>query len=442
MSPKEPSVSRSVYIDEDLLKSRVQNLLKRHSIHPDLLTLTCEQELSNKARWQKLEPMEIVAMCVGLDVWSAGGLYGMGPVLRSIEEDPRGTAHQDSDDNEDDADVVTPTGGRVTDGSLATGSHSRESSAQSLARASVESFASEDSEGTPIEILAQEDFFGPRLVNKENPIRPLNPASNPNFSRGPPQPFTRSRTTSKDVRMSHILRNYATLRGLDQEDYINEVAQSKSLGPGIVERERRGSSQRSSGAWSSPAAAVVAALEAVTPDGLIVPTSGESSAMTTPTDSRRGSISQSTSVLALTQLNREYREMIVHLERDLLMAKNELNFELFLKQQHIQQISKIHRAHVLDASVEAERQNLYNTCRSLKAQLHETRTLLEKEKSELERRKNKQTHWDTELKNKVQIFRDERKQLQFEVERLKQDIKDTRQAQEIQERLLTEERKG
>ncbi|KAF9135536.1 hypothetical protein BGW39_002284 [Mortierella sp. 14UC] len=443
MSPKEPRVSQSVYIDEDLLKSRVQNLLKRHSLHPDLLTLTCDQELVNKARWQKLEPMEIVAMCVGLDVWSAGGLYGMGPVLRSIEEDPRDAAHLDSDDNEDDANTTTPTGGRVADGTPSLGSHTRESSVQSLARASVESFASEESEGTPIEILAQEDFFGPRLVSRENPTRPLNPGSNPNFSRGPTQTFTRARTTSKDVRMSQILRNYATLRGLDQEDYINEVAQNKSLGSGYAQRERRGSSQRSSGACSSPAVAVVAALESTTPDGALSSTSTESSAMTTPTDSRRGSVSQpSNSTSALMQLNKEYREMIIHLERDLLMAKNELNFELFLKQQHIQQISKVHRAHVLDASVEAERQNLYNTCRSLKAQLHETRTLLEKEKSELERRKNKQTHWDTELKNKVQTFRDERKQLQFEVERLKQDIHDTRQSQEIQERLLTEERKG
>ncbi|KAF9905368.1 hypothetical protein EC991_001733 [Linnemannia zychae] len=442
ISPKEPSVSQSTYIDEDLLKSRVQNLLKRHSLHPDLLNLTCEQELMNKARWQKLEPMEIVAMCVGLDVWSAGGLYGMGPVLRSIEEDPRDAAPVDSDDYEND-DNATPTGSRPSDGTSALGSHVRESSVQSLARASVESFASEESEGTPIEILAQEDFFGPRLINKENPMRPLNPGSAPNFSRGPTQTSTRTRTTSKDVRMSHILRNYATLRGLDQEDYINEIVQSKSLGPGYAQRERRGSSQRSSGAWSSPAAAVVAALESTTPDGALSSTPTESSATTTPTDSRRGSISQpNSSTSALMQLNKEYREMIVHLERDLLMAKNELNFELFLKQQHIQQISKVHRAHVLDASVEAERQNLYNTCRSLKAQLHETRALLEKEKSELERRKNKQTHWDTELKNKVQTFRDERKQLQFEVERLKQDIQDTRQAQEIQERLLTEERKG
>ncbi|KAG0263730.1 hypothetical protein BGZ95_003739 [Linnemannia exigua] len=434
MSPKEASVSQNVYIDEDLLKSRVQNLLKRHSLHPDLLTLTCEQELVNKARWQKLEPMEIVAMCVGLDVWSAGGLYGMGPVLRSIEEDPRDAAHPDSDDNDDGVNVTTPTGGRPSDATSAIGSHIRESSVQSLARASVESFASEESEGTPIEILAQEDFFGPRLINKENPMRPLNPGSNPNFMRGPTQPFPRMRTTSKDVRMSQILKNYATLRGLDQEDYINEVAQSKSLGPGYAQWERRGSSQR-----------IVAALEATTPDGPLSSTSGESSAMTTPTDSRRGSLSQpnnNNSTSALIQLNKEYREVILHLERDLLMAKNELNFELFLKQQHIQQISKVHRAHVLDASVEAERQNLYNTCRSLKAQLHETRTLLEKEKSELERRKNKQTHWDTDLKNKVQTFRDERKQLQFEVERLKQDIQDTRQAQEIQERLLTEERKG
>ncbi|KAF9934661.1 hypothetical protein FBU30_000985 [Linnemannia zychae] len=442
LSPKENSTSKTVYIDEDLLKSRVQSLLKRHSLHPELLTLTCEQELSNKTRWQKLEPMEIVAMCVGLDVWSAGGLYGMGPVLRSIEEDPRSTANQDSDDNDNDLDATALKRERISDSSSITGSHNREASVQSLARTSVESLASEESEGTPIEILAQEDFFGPRLVSKDNPIRPLNSVSSSNLMRGPNQPFTRARTTSKDVKMSQILKNYATLRGIGQEDYLNEIAQNKSLGVGLVQQERRGSSQQSSAVWPPLATAASSVLETTVSDGAVGSASEESSDMATPTDNRRESISQTANVPALLQMNKEYREMIVRLERDLLMAKNELNFELFLKQQHIQQISKVHRAHVLDASVEAERQNLYNTCRSLKAQLHETRLRLEKEKSEMERRKNKQTHWDTELKNKVQTFREERKQLRFEVERLKQDIKDTRQSQEIQERLLTEERKS
>lgn len=226
--------------------------------------------------------------------------------------------------------------------------------------------------------------------------------------------------------MGQILRNFTTLRGLDIDDYLAEAA-GKNFGTGILLKDRRASKSSRTSEGSTmftdiPNDSQHLALVA--------------SQLNTDEDHRDPMV---TTLLLLTQ---EYRKTIVHLERDLLMAKNELNFELFLKQQHIQQISKVHRAHVLDASVEAERQNLYNTCRSLKAQLQETKLLLEKEKFELNQRKNKQTHWDTELKNKLQTFRDERKTLNFEVERLKQDIQDTKQAQEIQERLLTEERKG
>ncbi|KAG0259766.1 hypothetical protein BG011_002377 [Mortierella polycephala] len=453
-----------VNIDEDLLKSRVQTLLKRHSLHPDLLTLTSEQELVNKARWQKLEPMEIVALCVGLDVWSAGGMNGTGPVLRSIEEDAQiGNSHVASDDDEDDD-------GREGHQPSTAGNNSsrlnlsadQDSSVQAQAHVSVESLGSEVSDGTPVEILAQEEFFGPRAIrdgasnnsDNGNPSRPLHGITASGFHRTTPmvhgQPRTRQR--SKEVRMSQILQNFVTLRGLDHDEFLMEAASTMAagLGPNLIMSGRRRSSaqkanERSGVTGVTTTAAAGAPAEVGAADSATdIAIEGSMALTTTPHDSSKGldSIADSTTMSSLVLMNQEYRRTIISLERDLLMAKNELNFELFLKQQHIQQISKVHRAHVVDASVEAERQNLYNTCRSLKAQLQETRLLLEKEKSELEKRKNKQSHWDTELKNKMQIFRDERKQLQFEVERLKQDVKDTRQAQEIQERLLTEERKG
>ncbi|KAF9983884.1 hypothetical protein BGZ75_004550 [Mortierella antarctica] len=453
-SPKETAGSDDkIYIDEDLLKSRVQTMLKRHSLHPDLLTMTCEQELVNKARWQKLEPMEIVAMCVGLDVWSAGGLYGTGPILRSIEEEKGGLLATNSDEEDEDNEIESPpTSQQSTD--------QRTSPVQAQASASVESLGSEASEGTPIEILAQEEFFGPRAVREAiTPSRPLPGTTLSAFQRAQPlqqsisgpgvHTLPRTRKKSKEVRMSQILQNFATLRGLNHDEYLAEAASTLSLtvGPGGVNKDRRGSALKnrsSSGSLTAttathpPGDATLAAPSIVTD----IPTEKSMALTITNTGSTQNSLQHATSVATLVMLNQEYRRTVMHLERDLLMAKNELNFELFLKQQHIQQISKVHRAHVLDASVEAERQNLYNTCRSLKAQLQDTRLLLEKEKSELEKRKNKQTHWDTELKSKMQTFRDERKQLQFEVERLKQDIKDTKQAQETQERLLTEERKG
>lgn len=232
--------------------------------------------------------------------------------------------------------------------------------------------------------------------------------------------------------MSRILRNFATLRGLDQEEYLLEARNSTSLGPSLNSRERWPLAKSNEG--------LTAAADVST--ATVAPSTDLDDIPADESDAAQDCLLHPKTMANLTLLNQEYRKAIAHLERDLLMAKNELNFELFLKQQHIQQISKVHRAHVLDASVEAEQQNLYNTCRSLKDQLQETKLLLEKEKNELERRKNKQLHWDAELKTKLQTFRDERKQLQFELERLQQDIDDTRQAQEIQERLLTEERKG
>ncbi|KAI1306706.1 hypothetical protein EDD11_004682 [Mortierella claussenii] len=451
MSPKDDN-EKVMYIDEDLLKSRVQSLLKRHSLHPDLLTQTPEQETSNKARWQKLEPTEIVAMCVGLDVWSAGGPNGTGPVLRPIDGDRLGLPRVDSDDSDEEevneapvAPVSLPSPlsvEKMTDVGTPEVEKSQEHSLQAQALASVESLGSDNSEGTPLEILAQEDFFGPRAV-KDMPARTLNPTTistfyRPHAASAPSTPTTpRTRTRSKEVKMSQILRNFATLRGLEQEEFLAEANSSRSLGPSLLLRERRGSVLQ-----SSEDSATSAICRTATTGHGDIPLGENAAALISQQQTGRGSLLHSATMDSLVFQNQEYRKTIVHLERDLLVAKNELNFELFLKQQHIQQISRVHRAHVLDASVEAERQNLYNTCRSLKAQLQETKLLLEKEKTELEKRKNKQTHWDTELKSKMQVFRDERKQLQFEAERLKQDIKDTRQAQEIQERLLTDERKG
>lgn len=57
-------------------------------------------------------------------------------------------------------------------------------------------------------------------------------------------------------------------------------------------------------------------------------------------------------------ISAETRLLLAALKREVLLLRNELNFELFLKQQHLQHIGRLHREHVLDSSVEAERQQL------------------------------------------------------------------------------------
>jgi hypothetical protein len=57
-------------------------------------------------------------------------------------------------------------------------------------------------------------------------------------------------------------------------------------------------------------------------------------------------------------MSQETKLLLAALKREVLLLRNELNFELFLKQQHLQHIGRLHREHVLDTSVEAERQQL------------------------------------------------------------------------------------
>lgn len=54
----------------------------------------------------------------------------------------------------------------------------------------------------------------------------------------------------------------------------------------------------------------------------------------------------------------EQNMLIAALKREVLLLRNEMNFEMFLKQQHLQHIGRLHREHVMDTSVEAERQQL------------------------------------------------------------------------------------
>lgn len=62
--------------------------------------------------------------------------------------------------------------------------------------------------------------------------------------------------------------------------------------------------------------------------------------------------------LKLNDISSETKLLLAALKREVLLLRNELNFELFLKQQHLQHIGRLHREHVLDSSVEAERQQL------------------------------------------------------------------------------------
>ncbi|KAG4302555.1 hypothetical protein PCANB_001127 [Pneumocystis canis] len=105
--------------------------------------------------------------------------------------------------------------------------------------------------------------------------------------------------------------------------------------------------------------------------------------------------------------NQEYCATVALLKREILLLQNELNFEKHLKFQHLHHLRRLKREHILDSSVEAERQNLYNTTRTLKSRLINLQSTFEKLRSEAITRQNQRIERETELNTKLKSLHEE-----------------------------------
>ncbi|RGB30405.1 hypothetical protein C1646_627953 [Rhizophagus diaphanus] len=117
---------------------------------------------------------------------------------------------------------------------------------------------------------------------------------------------------------------------------------------------------------------------------------------------------------------------VAYLQREIMLLRNELNFELYLKQQHLQHIGRLHRDHILDSTVEAERQNLYNTCKILKSQLSQTQAAFDRQKTETTNTKKKHVQWENELNNKLKQYKNEKKEWKSILDKLEQELSESR----------------
>ncbi|RKP24351.1 Hamartin protein-domain-containing protein [Syncephalis pseudoplumigaleata] len=126
------------------------------------------------------------------------------------------------------------------------------------------------------------------------------------------------------------------------------------------------------------------------------------------------------------------------LQRKVLLLTNRLNYELFLKQQFMRHIGRLHRDRLMDSAVEAERQGLYNTCRALKNEIRLTKEAYERQRAEAATAKANHVNWQNELNNKLRMYRDERKRMQAEIMELQASLEQSMATVRNQETLLQE----
>ncbi|KAL5330382.1 hypothetical protein ACEPPN_003909 [Leptodophora sp. 'Broadleaf-Isolate-01'] len=113
---------------------------------------------------------------------------------------------------------------------------------------------------------------------------------------------------------------------------------------------------------------------------------------------------------------------VAYLQREIQLLKNDLNFERYLKQQHLSHIGKIRRQQIREARVEAETQHLINYNRGLKSKLEEAKRQNNQMKKETEKSKTHSRKWEADLTAKLRILREEQKKWNVERDQLVADL--------------------
>ena len=121
-------------------------------------------------------------------------------------------------------------------------------------------------------------------------------------------------------------------------------------------------------------------------------------------------------------------QTIASLQREIMLLKNDLNFERYLKLQQLAHIGQLQRKHIKEATADAETQNLINANKTLKARLTKADELYAQLKKETLTSRSQSKKWESDLSAKVRLYRENEKSwnsdgdsLRFELQRTQAD---------------------
>lgn len=118
-------------------------------------------------------------------------------------------------------------------------------------------------------------------------------------------------------------------------------------------------------------------------------------------------------------------QTMASLQREIMLLRNDLNFERYLKLQHLAHIGQLQRKHIKEATADAETQNLINTNKTLKARLAKANELYAQLKKETLTSRNQSKKWETDLSARVRNYRESEKTWHNEGEGLRYELQRT-----------------
>ncbi|CAO3640633.1 unnamed protein product [Cunninghamella echinulata] len=388
--------------DEDMFRNRVINHhVSRHMLHPNLITMDLDQEVVDRSRWMKMEPPDVIARIMSLDLTNAAS---------RVAFYKNNHHHRHYDHHEEEKGI-----GEGEKGGLI-------SSMDLLDTTLWKTSSSIDHEDKEKEKEDKEDEE--KGIEKEK---------------------EKEKPTLNDI---YYGRHFTSVNNQSMMNNILQLNRALKSGTEVLIGDD---------IWDAHLEKITSPF-ATTPTTTTTPTTSSSDTLLTtsiPINYKKEKNNNNNSeeeketidTLGKNQLfllssspidskdphNNETKLLIAALKREVLLLRNELNFELFLKQQHLQHIARLHREHIMDSTVEAERQQLYNTNRMLKAQLEKSTLLLDQMKSETVLTKQKHIKWEDEQSNKLRGYREARKEWQAHMEKNKTMLQDYQQLVKDQE---------
>ncbi|KAI0273559.1 hypothetical protein BC834DRAFT_214188 [Gloeopeniophorella convolvens] len=131
-------------------------------------------------------------------------------------------------------------------------------------------------------------------------------------------------------------------------------------------------------------------------------------------------------------------QAIAGLQREVLLLRNELNFETWLARENVKQIGRLFEQRIMSRHAEVERQNLHNKLRENKQQIGTLQRKLKDHTEQTEMTKKKHADWNAELGRKLQDLREQKKTWTSETAALRLAEKELRAQLAAQGNLLAE----
>ncbi|KAJ7632495.1 hypothetical protein FB45DRAFT_912598 [Roridomyces roridus] len=134
-------------------------------------------------------------------------------------------------------------------------------------------------------------------------------------------------------------------------------------------------------------------------------------------------------------------QAISGLQREVLLLRSELNFELWLSRENVKHVGRLYQDQILSRDAEVERQGLYNKLRNYRSQVANLETELRTQKASASSSKERYADWNAELQKKLQDFREQKKSWVNELAALRTADKEAKALFKAQATLLADAQK-